>query len=343
MSAENILIKIIDLCKKIGETGVIIYSNLAKNAENKAESGFWNEMSKDLEDHIPYLEHTINLAIEGMMPQVFHEPVEILSELEKTRPPIEKLLQQSENDLKTSDAFLLAYRLEFFMAYQAFERLFQFIRNVEGKTHSEEYGRHIEKLIDFLHKNNSATLEQELISDTLLRMWDENRRLTIQSQKDPLTGLWNRRGFYEITTPLMHLAKREENSVALMIMDIDNFRELNATYGHQKGDEVLMMVSNCLRSGIRRSDIPARFGGDDFIVFFPNIDTKFLLKTGKRVAELIRLKSKTVVPTTVSIGICHGEFHNTPEREIEQFIRAASSLMTASKASDTIDVCIGVR
>ena len=92
-----------------------------------------------------------------------------------------------------------------------------------------------------------------------------------QVKHDPLTRLYNRRGFFIEARRALSLAKRLSRNLILVLMDIDNFKKINDSYGHSAGDEVLALVSTLLLATQRESDILARYGGDEFtLVMFEN-------------------------------------------------------------------------
>ena len=93
-------------------------------------------------------------------------------------------------------------------------------------------------------------------------------RLTDAARKDSLTGLRNRRGFLDAVEPVLGVGK---NSVVAMI-DLDHFKDINDRYGHDEGDRVLIEFARRLGAELRRSDLPARWGGEEFAVLFPDTD-----------------------------------------------------------------------
>ncbi|WP_237763380.1 sensor domain-containing diguanylate cyclase [Thiobacillus denitrificans] len=103
-----------------------------------------------------------------------------------------------------------------------------------------------------------------------LRMGQEERILAERlAQQDPLTGLNNRRAFYDKTSPLWSQAIRHGHHSAVMLLDLDLFKQINDAHGHAHGDEVLKALANILKQSIRQGDILARWGGEEFIVFLP--------------------------------------------------------------------------
>ena len=101
-----------------------------------------------------------------------------------------------------------------------------------------------------------------------------NNELTHQALHDALTDIPNRTLLYDRLQQAIHAAKREHKSVALMMMDLDRFKEINDTMGHHSGDLVLQAVAARLRNTLRQHDTVARLGGDEFAIVLPGIDNK---------------------------------------------------------------------
>ncbi len=95
-------------------------------------------------------------------------------------------------------------------------------------------------------------------------------QITHMAMYDPLTDLLNRRTFFEQLNAAIQLSKRHPMPLSLCICDLDKFKEVNDTLGHQAGDEVLGYFSALLKESMRTEDIAGRFGGDEFVLFFPN-------------------------------------------------------------------------
>lgn len=141
---------------------------------------------------------------------------------------------------------------------------------------------------------------------SLMDMLDaKNKLLSIKAITDELTGLFNRRFFWETIITEDERAKREQKVYSVIIFDIDDFKFVNDTYGHLNGDKVLDTLANNLKKSIRKFDTLARFGGEEFIMLLPNTDKNKASVVADKILKLARdIKYDfTDKPITVSIGI----------------------------------------
>lgn len=126
------------------------------------------------------------------------------------------------------------------------------------------------------------------------------RRIEKDAMVDPLTGLLNRRGFHQQIDSIWPFCVRNDYKVALMIIDIDNFKLYNDQFGHPEGDECLKKVAKCIRSTAKRTtDIVSRIGGEEFVVFIQ----------GSREDEMIEF-ANTIRKNVEKIGMAHS--HKSP-------------------------------
>jgi diguanylate cyclase (GGDEF)-like protein len=139
---------------------------------------------------------------------------------------------------------------------------------------------------------------------TRQRLREELQDLTQLATVDPVTGLFNRRYFETRLEAEAERARRQEQDLALLLIDIDNFKHVNDTRGHLEGDRTLRDVADLLRAGVRIFDVCARYGGEEFVIVMPDAS----LSVAQHVAERIRLKierrfAHDVPRVTVSVGV----------------------------------------
>ncbi len=126
-----------------------------------------------------------------------------------------------------------------------------------------------------------------LVNSLSFRTAVDGRRLAILEQEnimDPIMGIYNRRHLERRLKEEVMRAQRFNLPLTLLLLDIDNFKEINDNYGHQTGDRVLGCVGECIQKTVRTSDIVARYGGDEILVIAPNTDAP----SGGELAERLR-------------------------------------------------------
>jgi len=162
-----------------------------------------------------------------------------------------------------------------------------------------------------------------------------------QATRDSLTGLYNRRYFNETTKREFARAKRDNYPVSLMIMDIDLFKEINDSYGHAFGDDVLRILSAQINKHIRAGDIAYRYGGDEFVIIMPGAG----IETARDRADIICKAFKTLVinesekefTATISVGIAIYPEHGSDGDEI---LHNADFALYQAKQGGRNRVCI---
>ena len=134
-----------------------------------------------------------------------------------------------------------------------------------------------------------------------------NDKLKELSNCDPLTNVYNRRYFSEISNKMLSLTTRNSHDLGIIILDIDKFKNINDTYGHGLGDKVIIALAQNLKEIVRDSDIVSRFGGEEFVILMYNIN----LENAQNVAEKIRqhveaieiIDNDLTLRFTVSLGV----------------------------------------
>jgi diguanylate cyclase (GGDEF)-like protein len=129
--------------------------------------------------------------------------------------------------------------------------------------------------------------------------------LKIMSILDPLTGLSNRRYFTRAFDDELARQKRKHSQLSLIFLDIDHFKDINDTYGHRMGDEILRSMASHLRSHCRPYDCPARWGGEEFIILLPDADEDMAFLFAERIRQDFAEGLAPGIPfdLTVSIGV----------------------------------------
>jgi diguanylate cyclase (GGDEF)-like protein len=153
-------------------------------------------------------------------------------------------------------------------------------------------------------------------------------RLEYQAQTDSLTGLYNHRYFHERLRAELTRASRARDSVAVLMLDIDDFKRVNDVYGHGAGDQVLTELADLLRVALRGSDVVCRLGGEEFGVIMASGDAGDALNLARRLTDtLAEVEFGPAGKITISVGISEGPQHAMNPRELVACSEAA--MMTA--------------
>lgn len=189
-----------------------------------------------------------------------------------------------------------------------------------------------------LQRTNDLEKSNEKIEQQKVELEKTNRDLKQLSFKDPLTGVWNRRKYDQTIAMEWRRCLRYKRPIALILLDIDYFKEFNDSYGHMAGDECLIKIGEMLKNSLSRSsDMVARYGGEEFIVLLPDSGKEDVIK----VADMLRLKTESMnIPhekssvsnyVTVSIGVTSTVPDNNSSYE-DLFKVADRALYHAKKA-----------
>lgn len=167
------------------------------------------------------------------------------------------------------------------------------------------------------------------------------KKIKLLSNTDPLTSLLNRRAMEEKIHTLLNISQRYEQDISFLMLDLDNFKKINDTYGHQAGDEILVAVSNILMKDCRKSDLVSRYGGEEFLICLSNTEIHKAYKLAERIRiDISKLKIPTIdTQITVSIGCTEHIFNE----HIEKTINRADKLLYEAKVNGKNQTLTGIR
>ncbi len=156
------------------------------------------------------------------------------------------------------------------------------------------------------------------------------RELSALSSKDPVTGVYNRSKFDEAMDRWISFSKRYGHPLSLILLDIDNFKQVNDNYGHIVGDSVLKNVAAAVSKSIRDTDIFARWGGDEFAILLPNTNVRQARKMAERIRKCINSSSfDNLEDITCSFGVAAYEENDTKQ----SLLRKVDDLLLRAKTS----------
>jgi two-component system, cell cycle response regulator len=163
------------------------------------------------------------------------------------------------------------------------------------------------------------------------RLYEQTRRL---ATTDPQTGLFNFRHFHEALSLEIARGRRLGYVVGLLMVDVDDFKQVNDTYGHQAGDKVLRDIADVLRRNLRRTDVLARYGGEEFAIILPGLGLPGVSAVGEKLRRAVRALSpaerpdKPPLQVTISVG---GVSRAPLDADVTELVRDADAALYEAK------------
>jgi two-component system, cell cycle response regulator len=190
-------------------------------------------------------------------------------------------------------------------------------------------------------KRENEQLRQEL-EETLLQLQFKNAQLEESLQRveqmaatDPLTGLYNRRHFNKVIEQLFAEAQRYGKDLACVMIDLDGYKQLNDTFGHQVGDQILVTAGKVIRSNLRKMDVAARYGGDEFVLILPHANADEAVGVIDRIRQEFGATTAAVLHRDkgVSMSVGVAALASNRAANAEQLIAFADAALYRAKDS----------
>ena len=184
-----------------------------------------------------------------------------------------------------------------------------------------------------------VTKKRELISE----LETSQKELKLLASVDSMTQLYNRRYFTEMSQTICSLAKRNKTSLSILMLDIDKFKNINDTFGHDIGDIVIITLAKTLKKATRQSDIVTRWGGEEFLILLSDTDKNGASVIAQKILEEVRelrvsTQNDKTIQFTISVGVC--EVIKEKDNSIELSITQADRALYKAKESGRDRVCI---
>jgi diguanylate cyclase (GGDEF)-like protein len=179
---------------------------------------------------------------------------------------------------------------------------------------------------------NSLT---RLLTYSLVAMLTAELRLLLNKEHehatlDELTGLLNRRAFYDAGAAEVERSQRYGHSLAVAYLDLDNFKQLNDSRGHDAGDAALQATARALFGSLRSTDYISRMGGDEFAILLPEVEFDESEEAGRKILSAVNEALRKFPPVTGSVGLA---WFGKVDRSFKTMLKAADELMYEAKAS----------
>jgi len=182
----------------------------------------------------------------------------------------------------------------------------------------------------------------------LIQLKKQSKKFELLSSLDPMTNLYNRRFFLKSLQDIYNIVKRKKTNLSIAMIDIDKFKNINDSYGHDIGDEVIIKLSKKLQELTRDSDIICRWGGEEFIIAFAETSIKGATTIATKIKENIEtfvipefridIDNEKSINFTVSIGVSEVNF-TEESNNLEYTIKQADNALYQAKAKGGNRVC----
>ncbi len=333
MPNENTTQRITSLCLEIDKKASDIYRHLSRKLSDVPTAVFFKDMAKEELGHVAFWAKFSESPHQCLAPYLFEDADKVVEELKERLVKATKISNSITDDVTAAQAFFIAYKLEFYLLHPAFESIFQHCDMIpSGNLPAVDYDNHIYRFVNALKEHATESPELELIGEMLGSLWIENKKLSKKSVTDDLTQILNRRGFFNAVVPLSYVALRSGVDVGVLMCDLDHFKKINDTLGHQKGDDLLLHVAWMIKESVRKSDVVARYGGEEFIVFLPEVRRDAVVEVAEKIRRAVEERTKPTTPVTVSIGISSGQFGSDDvEKELEGHVKYADDNLYKAK------------
>jgi len=261
-----------------------------------------------------------------------HEAIDFLAQALSRAQEVGLKKTQYECHLSLSQAYKQARQYE--QALNHHEQFFVIKENVFNETSEMKL-----KTLDVLYQLTASKKETEIhrrLNFELQREIEERKRAQADLEKmattDFLTGLHNRRQFIALAELQLQQAARYKSAISFILFDIDNFKKVNDTYGHQIGDQVLVWLAKLTSNTLRKVDLIGRFGGEEFVILLPQNDQTAACVAAERLRKQVAAESISTdagpVQITISLG---GVAPSDTEMSLDQIIALADQALYWAK------------
>ncbi len=181
------------------------------------------------------------------------------------------------------------------------------------------------------HLNLLQTLKEA--DNTIMKLQEEILVLEKESNIDPLTKLYNKRALLKDLEELLKYGKDKDLDLSLLVLDLDDFKKINDTYGHIAGDKTLIYIGKVLKNNLRNDVKTYRFGGEEFVVVLNRIEAQEAKKIAERVLKTVSVSKLIYKNNTIKITVSAGITSHKAGDSVESFIERADKALYEAKAS----------
>lgn len=214
---------------------------------------------------------------------------------------------------------------------------------VENRSASNLFHKEDLELLEYFAAQAAVSIENAILNENLearvrertLELEEANKKLRELAITDSLTGTFNRRYFFELATQELAKARRYNESLSAIMLDLDYFKRVNDQYGHIVGDRVLQAAAQSIRENIRAADVLGRYGGEEFAILLPNTPLPGAREIAERVCKVIAGREvragEALIRFTASLGVTH--VGDATKINVEGLFDRADQALYAAKQS----------
>lgn len=324
--------EILGMCIDLDRNALFAYQSMACACDEPALKREFEQLARDKEAHIESWAELLNAWEDGLVPDIadqhgiFQRVAEVCGEV---TPAVTSI----GTGMKCDEMLDLAVSLEFFMLDPIFGEITDLMQPNGQSARRALYSAHVMRLIDAVNTFHTQPQLTSFLSKVLLRAFMDQQRLSTLSIHDELTGLYNRRGILGHLSQWLAWSTRYGHPVAVLLVDIDRFKEVNDVLGHLLGDHVLRQVSDAVCSAVRGSDLVGRFGGDEFMIIAPEASEEDMEHLASRLLNAVRRLRPSVADTPVTVSIGGAWADGRATYSVDSMIAAADGSLYRAKAS----------
>lgn len=331
--------EILELCVELDERAEQLYGELASVAREPELRETFTQLGKDEQEHTGWWHGLLDAWESGLLPDVVNDTESLIERLQSLRDDLADVDVEHLGRLSKDGMLAFAARLEFSMIDPVFNELIDLTEPARAEHRRTAYQLHLQRLIDTIGAHYAPGSLASLLAVMLSRTWRDNLRLAVFATHDMLTGLYNRRALHSHLPQWTAWSARYGHPLAVLLIDVDGFKQVNDGFGHAEGDRALKAVATALRSATRASDLVIRYGGDEFAVIAPETDRDEYAELCMRISDTVRdleliSHDGVRIPITVSIGgVVAKDPPGSPQRRIEVLLAAADQSLYEAKTS----------
>jgi len=281
---------VLELCLQMDQLAERTYRQMAEDCDDVSLATMFRHMGSEEAAHVEWWRRLLDAWEDGLVPDAFSDTVELEKHLESIYEEVTRLSDASAT-ISCDSMLDLAVRMEFFMLDPIFGELLDLVEPARAAARHHAYANHIERIVRAVQERYGSDSLTGFLATVLRRTWRDNVELAGHATRDSLTGLHNRRSLDVQLRQWAAWSQRYHRPLAVVLVDVDDFKLVNDRYGHITGDRALQAVAGALTDAVRASDLVARYGGDEFAVVAPELEPDEFDTLCNRIVERVRALS----------------------------------------------------